>query len=64
MPIGPRVSGLSNMKFWWVAVMDGYKTLFNQRCMSIDEANALVLAKKEEFDVKNNRNINVYKELY
>lgn len=62
MAIGPRVKGLSNMKFWYVVVMSGYDTLFSRRCQTVQEANALLAEKKEEY--KADRNISVTKENY
>lgn len=53
---------LNNMQFWYVSVMQGYKTLFQKRCLDINEANKLLKEKKEEF--KDQPGIAVYKELF
>lgn len=55
--------GKSNMKFWHITVLDGYKTVFQKRCMDIKEANTLFASKKEEYKDQGT-NFTVMKELY
>jgi hypothetical protein len=38
-----------NMKFWHVTVLDGYATVFQKRCLSVQEANELLKEKKKEY---------------
>jgi hypothetical protein len=38
-----------NMKTWHVIVAEGYKTLFNKQCLTVEEANKLLKEKKEEY---------------
>lgn len=38
-----------NMKFWHVTVLDGYSTVFQKRCLSVQEANELLAEKKAEY---------------
>ena len=54
--------GNGKLKYWYVTVLDGYKTLFQKQCQSVGEANLLLAEKKEEY--KGNRNIAVYKEQF
>lgn len=37
------------MKFWNVTVIEKTKTLFHQRCLTVQEANTLFAAKKLEY---------------
>ena len=35
---------------WWnVTVMQKYKTIFTKQCLTVQEANALVIEKKKEY---------------
>lgn len=54
--------GNGKLKYWYVTVMVGYKTLFQKQCQTVGEANALLAEKKEEY--KSDRNIMVYKEQF
>lgn len=37
------------MKFWHVVVMEKYKTVFDKQCMSVKEANSLLIEMKEKY---------------
>lgn len=37
------------MKFWNVTVIEKTTTLFHRRCLTVDEANKLLAAKKLEY---------------
>lgn len=43
------MAGLSNMKFYYVVVTDGMKTVFTRQCLNAKDANELFAKKKEEF---------------
>ena len=43
------MASLANMRFWHITVMDGYKTIFTQKCLSVGDANKLYKEKKEEY---------------
>ena len=50
---GNKMTGLSNMMCWHVVIYDNSKkkgnVLLQQKCFTVDEANKLLAAKKEEF---------------
>jgi hypothetical protein len=37
------------LKSWYVTVMEGYKQVFQKKCLSVKEARDLVDAKKKEY---------------
>jgi len=37
------------MRYWYVTVMQKYKTVFQKQCMTVAEANALLKEKKIEY---------------
>jgi hypothetical protein len=39
----------SNLKFWHVCVLEGYKTILARRCLSVQEANELLKEMKEKY---------------
>ena len=43
------MAGLSNMKFWYVNVLEGYKTIYTRKCLTVQEANKLLEEKKAEY---------------
>jgi hypothetical protein len=56
------MAGLSNMKFWHVVVMEGYNTIFDRKCLTIQEANMIYDEKKKEY--QGQPKFNVSKELF
>ena len=43
------MASLSNMKFYYVVVMDGYKLVEQIKCLTVKEANTLLAEKKKEY---------------
>ena len=37
------------MKFWHITVIDGYKIVFQKKCLTVGEANTMFKEKKEEY---------------
>lgn len=56
------MASLNNMKFWHVIVMQGYKTVFDKKCLDIKEANTVFEEKKKEY--QGQPEFNVSKENY
>jgi len=45
-----KIAISKEMNMWWnVTVMQKYKTIFTKQCLTVQEANALVIEKKKEY---------------
>ena len=43
------MAGMNNMKFWYVTVFKNMTTVFQRKCLTVQEANKLFEEKKKEY---------------